>query len=47
MEQDLSQEQTTSLQEQSISSQDNPQKIYDFVYEGTGERLDVYLTRVQ
>lgn len=24
-----------------------PQKIYDFVYEGEGERLDIYLTRVQ
>ena len=22
-------------------------KIYDFVYDGPGERLDVYLTRVQ
>jgi hypothetical protein len=22
-------------------------KIYDFVYDGHGERLDVYLTRVQ
>ena len=22
-------------------------KVYDFVYDGQGERLDVYLTRVQ